>query len=237
MYLLVVVTLVIGMLSIYAQVLGTQAARIAAKQTGLAANMSIWHGAAVSMAKAIISTAPGGLTYPCSLSYASSNTGVARCVAPTGAGSTGTAGSPTGTVTDNAGTPLRSFITGSTERVHLPSDYATAQYQFYSVLYRDPGNNQPVVVTFVKPAVLSTSNPAPGYISLPTVGASTRQTSFTSTDLLRQFKVFGISNISYGTVISGEMITASTDFQYAMPPNVAGLPVVADGSVGIVTSP
>lgn len=239
MYLLVFTTLVIGLLSVYAQILSLQAAQIASMQTGLARNMLVWHGAAVSMAAELTNASPptASLVFPCSLSYNSPNAGVAKCVKPTNAISTGTPGSPTGTVTDNAATPKISYLNG-TEKAHLPADYTTALYQFYSVLYQDPTNSSPFVVTFVWPPVLSTTNPAPGLISLPLLSGTTgRMTSFSMGDLSRQMKLIGLPFNSYGTVISGKLVTASSEFQYTMPPAVAGNPVVKDGSLAIISSP
>jgi hypothetical protein len=240
MYLLVIVTLVIGMLSVYAQVLSLQAARLAAAQTGLARTMVDWHYAAVSMGAKIVDTQglfPVGAA-ACSLTYGPPTAlpnGVALCPVPAGAAGQGTT---SGTVTDAANNP--NFITAS-EQVHLPPGYNKGRYQFYSVLYRDTNSNQPYVVTFVNKPQISAANPAPGLISLPTVTGGSAQTSYTVGDLVHQLNVAGLPRYLYGTVdtaiINGTPVTALVTpvFQYTMP-LVGGSYVPANGAVGIVTS-
>jgi hypothetical protein len=247
MYLLVVVTLVIGLLSIYAQVLSLQAARIAEGQTGLANTMLMWHAAAVSMGASIVDSGlfPDGTT-PCSLTY---GTALAACTPPTSTINGTVTGGPTGyspssICTSNCGPAAVGAPV--TEPVHLPPNYATALYQFYSVLYRDTSgatpSNQPFVVTYVAPPVLSASNPAPGYLSLP---PTYNLISLTSNDLLRQFSVLGVPDYAWGKAKSGVgssvlvtrnyMSFGSKSFQYNLPLN--GTSAILDtGAVAIVST-
>ena len=60
MYLLTFVTLIIGIIAIYAQVLAVQTARIAATQTGIGGYMMSWQAAAVTMGANILDTNAAG---------------------------------------------------------------------------------------------------------------------------------------------------------------------------------
>jgi hypothetical protein len=210
MYLLVIVTLVIGLISIYAQVLSLQAARYAANLTGMANTMVQWHGAAVSMGAAIIKT-PGAFpstSTPCSLTVSNPNS-LPLCPSPTGAGN--------GTVTNSSGTYNQISLS---EKVHLPPSYNTQIYQFYSVLYWDTvgtsPSNQPYVMTYVLPPTLSISNPAPGYLSLPALPPSAGYlTSLSTTDLLHQFSVLRFPDYAYGTVVVGTITPVLATRNYA----------------------
>ena len=182
MYLLAIVTLIVGILSIYAQVLSLQAARIAANQTGFAQTMMEWHGAAVSMASKIIST--NQYAGPCSLTF---NSALTPCNAPTGSGSAN------GTVTDG-GNNLNYIASG--ELVHLPTGYNAVSYQFYSVLYEDATTSQPYVVTYVGLPTASYGAGGGGFIKL----ASGYTTSVSLGDLMHQFQVADIPTYLYGTV-------------------------------------
>jgi len=249
MYLLAIVTLIIGMLSIYAQVLSVQAARIAANQTGLAVTMETWHSAAVSMAANIIDNPPaGGITYPCSLTITPPN-GIAPCVPPNGTGDTYgtvTIGSPTYALNNIC--KANCSTVPQNEPVHLPADYNKAMYQFYSVLYSDPSGGQPYVVTFVQAPVISASNPAPGFISLPPTG---HMTSLSTADLLRQLQVSGFPDFAYGTittsVVNGIPCSGSTCSVLVTPSSQRGsttvqftIPLSAglnNGAIAIASSP
>lgn len=237
MYLLVVVTLVIGLLSIYAQVLSLQAARYAASLTGMANTMVIWHGAAVSMGADILKHPPGGLSLPCNLTNVSAY-GLTPCAAPTNSPSS------SGTVTDSSNN--LNYIS-ATEKVHLPLDYKAATYQFYSVLYRDTANNQPYVVTFACAPGVGTCtpgalyNPAPGYLSLASSPSSL--TSLTPGDLLHQFTVLGIPDYSFGTakgtttsVLMTQNYASIGTIRYNLPMNGASA-VLPAGAIAVVSSP
>jgi hypothetical protein len=241
MNLLVFAILIIGLIGIYAQALSLQAARLAAQQSGLATTMLTWHAAAVSMAASIIDTNPPGLVLPCSLAIMPPpppSFGLPSCAAPTG--------DANGTVTNAGYAPSQIFNTrtGQSEPVHLPANYDASKYQFYSVLYRDPNtNNQPYVVTFVSPPVISLQNPAPGLIVLPPVGI---MTGFGLGDLTHQLQVSGVPGYSYGTVnnIGGvsTLVTGGTKytvgtayvpgFQYTLPSNI-----FTNGEVAVISSP
>jgi len=253
MNLLVFATLLIGIIGIYGQVLTVQAARIAAQQTGLASTMTIWHHAAMSMAASIVDTKqfPIG-TPPCSLTFTLPVAGLATCPQPAGV-----IPPETGTVTDGAGV-INSVISksGNQEPVRLPASFSTNLYQFYSILYRDPATNkQPYVITFVQPPVVSAINPAPGFIQIPPPDPGTgrdRLTSFTLSDLLRQLKISGAQGYSYGTVSNvggtSTLITAGSQyiesgavfkigFRFGNLPTIAGVPVLNDGAVALISSP
>ncbi len=138
MYLLVFTTLMIGVMGIYAQILGLQTSRFAAHQNSVGVAMMQWHTAALSMAASIINTA-GPLYTPlqtngCRLTFAPiPGTTIVPCPSPVYmAGQTplalvGTAINPGGgTITDNATTPnLINYKTAAgtytTQCVHLPA--------------------------------------------------------------------------------------------------------------------
>ena len=222
MYLLVITTLVIGLIGIYAQVLSVQAARFAASQNGLAVAMMTWHAAAVSMAASIVD---GGqfpaASVPCSLTITYP---LAFCPSPTGSGDA--FGTVTGAGPAYTPNKIMNFNTGAYEPVHLPGGYNASLYQFNSVLYLEPASNQPYVITFVPQPIPSAANPAPGYLLL-----NGTMTSFSISDLSHQLQVSGLPTASYGTVEGGSVNTS--DFQFALP---AGTGIV-DGAVAIVTSP
>ncbi len=231
MYLLVIVTLVIGLLSIYGQVLSLQAARLAALQTGFAKTMILWHEGALSMASKVVTSSP---TYPCSLTYTLPNgASYLQCVKPTNT----PAAQTTGTVTDSSNG--LNYL-NATEKVHLPDSYATASNQFYSVLYTDASSSA-YVLTYVTQPVTSATNPAPGYISLQ---PNNRLTSVTMTDLQRQLKNSGLPNYAYGTVkLTGGVYTLVTFGSlhgsggtiYTIPSTVGS--VMGPGAIAIIASP
>ena len=245
MYLLVFVTLVIGLVGIYAQVLSLQAARIASSINALGTNMVEWHLAAISMGGSILQTnlpASIPVTVPCSLTF-TAPAGVTACIPPVGSGDA------SGTVTVGATSGLNNIVIGNppiTVPVHLPADYKIAQVQFYSILYKDASSNQYYVVTYVPPAHISANNPAPGFLSLPT---SSNYISYTSSDLQHQLSISHIPDYAYGTAASngtneflvspayekGEVYATSTGgvktvIQYNLPA------VVPTGSVAIVST-
>jgi len=145
------VTLLVGLIGIYTQVLGLQTARMFSHQSGLAKEMLTWHAAAVSMAASIIRTnytGPTGYaaiaTTGCSLTYTPPPpmTAVNRCPTPQYMGpvvpggqkggiaagplvplsGTVTSGAPPGTVTVNL---VNAYDSNAslyyTECVHLPA--------------------------------------------------------------------------------------------------------------------
>ena len=234
MYLLVFVTLIIGMVGIYAQVLSLQAARIAASQTGLAKAMMVWHGGAVSMASAIINTSPAIFTHgssPCSLTYTvPSGVGISKCTKPSGSGD------PFGVVMDNSNSL---YHISATEYVHIPTGFTT---QFYSILYEDTSVSQYYVVTFLAKPTISATNPAPGFLALP---PNNRLISFTNDDLLHQLSLSGLPSYSYGAAKStgGTSVLVSpgfgrggtaNSFQYNLP-LLGGSGILSTGTVGMVS--
>lgn len=220
MYMLVFVTLVLGLVSIYAQVITVQTQRLAARQVGLASTMQQWHTAAMSMANSIYyQNGAAGPNTPasaggCSLSNASQ--GLSACAAPAPA----IAYDIAGTVTNGSGTPniIYDHTTQTLQCVQLPSictipsgnnclacskaGYDATDYQFYSVYVQDTVANQSYVVTYVPPPTISASNPAPGYLTL----AGGFQTSLTQADLMQQFVNAHIPNYTYG-IVKGNVLT------------------------------
>lgn len=230
MYLLAIVMLIIGTLSLYAQVLTVEAARIASRQTFMAQAMMTWHQAAVSMASAIITT--GTYTAPCSLTYTLPlGSTISQCLPPLGV--------PQGTVTDGSTPPIANIISSSPNvSVHLPTGYNTNN-QFYSVLYRDAATSSPYVITFVRPPNPATDPgyQAPGYIMMP----NGHMTSVTLADLLHQFEVSGIASYMFGTISNngqtlntiGYLRNTFTVF-YTIPAGVIG--AQNDGAIAIASS-
>lgn len=149
MYLLVIVTLIVGLLGVYAQIVALQAARYASSLSGLGKTMVLWHGAAVSMGAKVVATP--GATFPCSLTIGVptvaagylQNANLAApgtCKAPAGGAAT------SGTVTDAVGSDSAT-IDAAGDKVHLPPGYDTVQHQFFSILYQDGAGGQYYVVT------------------------------------------------------------------------------------------
>lgn len=249
MYLLVFVMLVIGLIGLYGQILSLQAARITAGMTGLANSMITWHTAAVSMGAKVAQTA--GITVPCSLTYSLPSVAasqlasgsVGKCNAPTGSGDS------FGTVTQtSAGGGLNTLGTNggaSNGPVHLPADY-NFNNQFYSILYQ-AANGQYYVITFVPPPVISVSNPAPGFISLP---PNNNLLSFSLTDLQHQLSLTSLPDYSYGEIKTagltstlesralerGSVCANGVCFQYAPPFDNSGNPMMLNGTIAIISS-
>lgn len=240
MYMLVFITLVIGLVNIYAQVLVVQTQRLAQSQVGLARTMQQWQVAAISMANSIYyenGAAGPATTAGCSLSISpptdASNNPLALCAPPNNSGDTN------GTVTKTTGGTFNQIYnhnTNAVEPVHLPPGYDAGDYQFYSVYVQDTVANQSYVVTFVKPPTLSASNPAPGFLTL----AGGYQTSQTQADLMQQFVNAHIPNYTYGIVKSSVVTMAgggigTTPLTYSFTGLAAG--VIPDNSVAMVGSP
>ena len=242
MYLLTFVTIIVGIIGIYGQVLAVQTARIAAQQTGLAGAMLSWHAAAVAVAANIIDT-PGAYTAVaqagCSLSY-NAPAGFTAC--PPGYGESA------GTVTFSGYALNIVYNRQSNNLVCVPlqpvclynsgancgactTQYDVADYQFYSILYKDSGTGGDYVVTFVPPPVTSVSNPAPGFITM----AGGNVTGFSLADLTQQLRQANTSAYAYGTVTSSGVLTPNKSViagsYYHVP---VGIPV---GSLAVVASP
>ncbi|MER2520595.1 MAG: hypothetical protein ABTQ34_07900 [Bdellovibrionales bacterium] len=228
MYLLVFVTLVIGLIGIYGQILTAQTARIAAGQTGFAQTMQDWHVGAVSMAVSVLKGGYSPVATGCSLTDVTlpGSGGLCPNAAACGGGS--------GVVTNSAGT-LGSVTTGgpTCELVHLPSNYKAQYFQFYSVLYM-PATGGRYVLTWVPPP---TTGPAPGYIVLPTK----YQTSITMSDLAQQFRnVAKAAPYTHGTVKNGKISfggikDAATQTTFPIAYDVPSS-YVKEGSIAIISS-
>ncbi|MBV8061238.1 MAG: hypothetical protein JO253_06910, partial [Alphaproteobacteria bacterium] len=214
MYMLVFITLVIGLINIYAQILTVQTQRLAARQVGLARTMQQWQTAAISMANSIYyENGTPATTSGCSLSI-NVPAGLAVCAPPV----PGVTGDAAGTVTAG-GNVLNMIVnhnTNATECVHLPSvctahsginctsckaSYDAADYQYYSIYVKDNTTHQSFVVTFVPPPTISASNPAPGFLTL----AGGYQTSQTQADLMQQFVNAFVPNYTYG-IVNGRVL-------------------------------
>ena len=135
MYLLTFVTLLIGIIGIYTNVIALQTAQSALKATGIAPAMLVWHGAAISMAQSILQTNSAGFTAAiattgCSLTFTlpAAASGIARCPPPYNLATgvpVNTAASGGGTVTDGASPPSPNLIYDTKNHysscVNLPS--------------------------------------------------------------------------------------------------------------------
>ena len=264
MYLLVFITLVIGLTSIYTQILVVQAARIAAHQTSIAQTILTWHTAAVSMAASIIATnASGGTgagssatsydvvpdTAGCSLS----NPAVAnltRCPGPKDSAGNpiNPSGAPTlprsGTLTDGQNTPvwykIYNKVTGAIEPLHIPPTYNVNIYQFSSILYKDVTNKANYVVTYVAPATISVSNPN-GFLTL----ANGTQIGVTAADLMQQLQHAGVPPYTYGYISGGVLRTSMSDSSvlpvaataYNFQYQLPATVVIPDGAVAVISWP
>lgn len=214
MYLLTFVTLLIGIIGIYTQVIAVQTIRFSQQQTGIAPTMMTWHAAAISMAQSIILTnnaAYGGTA--CSLTYSYTTASIARCPSPKSPPNTGGDINTYGTVTDNSAVPVPYRINnpknnlkicaglpsicstpagydGTTDCTACTANYDTVNYQFDSILYQQ--NNQNYVITFIPKPVTSAANPQPGFlVGIP----SGILLSMTIADVMRQFK--NTTSVSY----------------------------------------
>jgi hypothetical protein len=237
MYLLVFITLVISLIGLYTQTFALQTARMMSHQTGFANAMLAWQAAAVSMGASIAKTQPL-YTSACSLTYLTLpkpnpfypdgcptpinlTTGFEVNTVPSTA-TAGTINNPT-TLTTGSLNSIYNTKTDKNEQVHLPKDYDPKTYQFYSILYQVPPN-QNYVVTF---ATQPTAGPSSGFITLP----SGFQLGISLSDLYQQMQNTGAPNFTYG-VIKGDKLTATQTFVYPLP---AG--AVPDNAVGFVASP
>ncbi len=119
------------------------------------------------------------------------------------------------------------------EPVHLPADFQTGNYQFYSVLFK---SGVDLVVTFVPKAAVTTTNPA-GLLTLPN-GA---QIGLTSSDLLHQIGLASQGRYLYGYVSGSTLYvgyganntSVPGAFTYTLPAALNN----TDGAVAIVSSP
>lgn len=231
MYLLVFVTLVIGLIGIYGQILTAQTARVAASQTGFAQTMMDWHSAAVSMGGSVIkgASAPTDIIGCALTAFSPPSASVSPCQ--------NTVCSGLGIVTDMTGSARYKIALDRTgpcaEDVHLSSSYKAEYYQFYSVLYAAASGAR-YVITWVAPPATSVTNPAPGYIALPTK----YQTSLTMADLSQQFRnIAKASPYTYGFVknsklkVGGIKADAQTlDVSYDVPS------YIPEGSIAVISS-
>lgn len=217
MYLLVFTFFIVALIGIYAEVLGVQAARLAAQQSGIAQTMLTWHNAAVSLAQYVVHPSP---STPCSLT-ASLNSTVANCT-------TNIPGNANSKVTVTGG----SYTSDGVHYYYpqIPSGYNTTIYQWNSIAYLMPPNNTLTVITYIPP-----NNTPPGFLTL----ATGSQIGLTASDLLQQLRNVGAPLVSYGYAQGNELITAamsggssSMNVEYTLLP--AG--VVANGSVVLVSS-
>lgn len=233
MFLLTFTMLIIAVLGVYAQVLGLQTSRLYAQQSAVAQTMLVWHGAAVSMARSVLTTnaagyaaIAGGPTSGCSLTATRPPGVVATypfCPPPIFAGAP-----VNGTVTD--GTPALNRIT-ATQCANLPTQgagcvpvYDIVNYQFYSVLYQDAASSTNFVITFVEAPVIGAANPAPGLLTLAAAGGNPGGTriGLTSGDLFRQLRNTSAPSFTYGTVnAAGTQLGAGGGITYTLPASIA----------------
>lgn len=230
MYLLVFVTLVIGLLGVYGQILTVQTARVAAGQIGFAQTIQDWHAGAVSMAASVLKGGYAPDNNGCSLT---SGGPVGDCVNAAVCGGSGVVASSAGAIgkitIDN---------TACDEEIHLPKGYKAEYYQFESILYLSASGGR-YVLTWVPPPIVAAGNPAPGYVALPSASNKRYQTSMTMADISQQFRniaksapyTYGIvknSTLKVGSIKTDETNVLVLDY---------GVPnYVPEGSIGIISS-
>jgi len=208
MYLLTFITLLIGLIGIYAQVIALQTARMVAQQTGIAMTLIQWHSAAVSMARSVISVNASNIpSAGCSLTVALPPIpGIVVCPSPVTAGTlTG------GTVTSGVVPPYtvgtytlnKVMYNAAQVTVSMPSGYDTNDYQFYSILYPMSGTYQ--VMTLVPAPIPSSTNPTPGYLAAIPSGILL---GTTLAGLTQQLSNTSLPNYTYGPIsVSGTTAT------------------------------
>lgn len=264
MYLLVFTTLMIGIIGLYTQVLGLQAARLAGHQSAVGSTMLQWHTAAVSMAVSIIKTNAAGYALVanngCSLTFTlPPNVAIPRCPKPTffGPPNAQIAGTVTGPVPPNPPrlSLLANYKTLKNECVNLASrctlvnafgcnvtncssTYDLVNYQFHSILYKDPVTNQNFVVTFVPAPIPTLQNPAPGNVSLVNVTGTNTPIGLTISDLARQLNNAGAPKYTYGSLQgfsagTPRVVTASGTYNLPSAP-ATGVPNLCNGSATCV---
>lgn len=231
MYLLVFVTLVIGLIAIYGQILTAQTARVAAAQTGFAQTMQKWHAGAVSMAISAIKGAYAPDDKGCSLTDVTLSGSGGLCPNSACGGS--------GVVASSAGTKGKITADGVSpcEDVHLPTGYQAKYFQFHSVLYA-PLSGGRYVLTWLPPPVVGARNPAPGYVALPSPSSARYQTSLTMSDVVRQFRNTAAASYTYG-ITKGNKLKLDGIRDDSMPTLIVEYDVpsyVPDGSVALISS-
>jgi len=237
MFLFTFVFLVIGMLSIYTQVFAVQTARLFASQTTVAQAMINWHSGALSLAQGVINpqTANGGgqLTQAgCSLTF--SLTAIPYCKI---SANPGFSGGPN--VYVNVG---GSYADASNHPYpHLPGNYNTNVYQWNSIAFISPTDAY-YVITYVPPAHIVATNPAPGFLNLPAWNqAPATLIGITASDLYRQIKNTGLTTLNYGYVsnptgANATLITNTNTANIGVFPATYAVPsAVPDGSLGIIS--
>lgn len=210
MYLLVFTFLVVGLLGIYAQVFGVQAARMAAGQHAIADMMMVWHSGQVSLAQSVVSPAP---TSACSLTYGL--TSVPYCT-------TNIPGNTSNVTLTNSTGNVGSYVNASgSPYPHFPSGYRTA-FKWNTVYYPDASGQRYVVTWVPLPASGKASDP----VTAPPIGVSV-------SDLALQLRNAHTPLFGYGTVSGGVLTTGATvsgaPVTYTMPS------AVPNGSVAVIT--
>jgi hypothetical protein len=226
MYLLVFAFLIIGLLGVYTQVFAIAVARMAANQTALAESMITWHEAAASLAGNVMNPAsqPSPFqTKGCSLSPSFQIAGASgHFYCQVGAGITST-------TTDVTVTGNGTYSNVTTTFPQLAPAYNSATYEWKSVAFQSNGY---YVITFADPAIISASNPPPGFIS-----TASAQLRITGSDLLQQLRRSAIPTSAYGYVTGSTLVTAATlpsgvQITYTNLPNT-----ITDGAVAIISAP
>jgi hypothetical protein len=203
MFLVVFVTLVISIISLYAQVLGLEAKKIAHSQHGMMQTMLTWHNAAVALVHPyLVSGATTVITnLPCQVSKSAS-------------------------VTINFTPVPTCLITGATKLYLastniLPSGYNTTSFTFYSLVAASTTSpSQDYVVTFVHDTDDHTTT---GNLMLPDNSGYSIGYSFQS--LSQQFANAAPPNTSFGFVTQSGYLTvnnvgsagAGTQLLYSIP--------------------
>ncbi len=255
MYMIVFATLMISLISVFAQLYAKQATRTYAQQTGVVDALITWHGGAMDIAQFLLPR-----TFPtCSMTNNAPLGGLAQC-----SGSGG--GSAVISATNSSGHSL--CVVGATGVSNapcyttLPLGYADEIYKFYSVAYSSGGINY--VLSFVPQPPTAGDTYGARFLCLPgtiaTGGGATcagsARIGLTFDDLSSQIRRhpalalggWGIVSAS-NTVCSGYSVpclvmpsevyasdsTQTVTKQLIYPlPSLGGGSVIPQGSIGII---
>jgi hypothetical protein len=209
MYMFVLVTLIVALIGIYAQVFNMQTAHMNAQETGIAQALLDWHATATGLAQNAIAALSAGTGGGCSLAVNFVNPvipgGPPYCVNSV-TGSIYLA--PTG-VQQQPGPGLQncSGTRGPPCIITLPQSYGgVSNLAFYSMAYGATlgGVDQDYVLTFIpKPPTLT--NGMPSFLCLPGAMAGSligcgQTIDIGMNDFVAQIKHRGVSMFAYGTV-------------------------------------
>lgn len=258
MYLLVFVTLVVSLMSLYTQVMAIDIGRIAAQQKNLAQEMMEWHTAAVSMAASIVETNSGGPTglgasynaasvsptAGCSLSPKVPATGITTfCPGPinpsTHTAINGGTTTSTGTILDAANTfrfvciyhPLTSsYCAGTTGAGNSGAIHLSASYSVSNYQFYSFLYRDAVGSDYVVTYVPPATVSGANPTGYLTL-ANGNVVGFTSGDLRQQLLNADPGHLSSGSGIVKSNVLVTSVFSYTLPTGA-----VPTGSIALISS-